>query len=509
MHKMNAVVKKLGAKIIMGCYMFNLVLSGATMGAMTAVAATPGSVVINEVSWAGSVNSSNDEWLELYNSTGAAVSLSGWKLKNNGAVVYTFAAGATVAANGYFLIEDSESAVSNVTADAIFNMSLVNSGASLQILDASDVVIDTVNGAVGAWYAGSVTTHATMERKDAGAGDIAGNFASSTGSGALASAGGAIVGTPRALNSVSLAPDGAAAVKAELSAANALPNDIVKLTVKAENISDLYDYGLEINYDPALLQYQSAAMGAFLGNSGAVATSFQSGLKGGVAGDLLVAEARTLDTKVGVSGGGKLFEVSFKVIGASGAATVSFANSSFLATSAADMNVSMQGASLALGAPVIAPVTALVAAEGAGRYQIKLSWTPSASAPDSYRVERQDAHGNYVILGGTVATEFVDQDAVSGGGKIIPGVNYHYRVSAVKGAGVSTAAEISAMDARGIRGDNDRSDLVDGRDLEKLARHFAETDAAVGFDALADTTYDGRIDGSDLIDIGANFAHKY
>jgi hypothetical protein len=69
--------------------------------------------------------------------------------------------------------------------------------------------------------------------------------------------------------------------------------------------------------------------------------------------------------------------------------------------------------------------------------------------------------------------------------------------------------EVAGKDARGIKGDNDRSDRIDGRDLEKLARHFAEDDSQANFDTLADTTYDGLIDGSDLIDLGANFAKTY
>lgn len=510
MRKLKSRMRVLGAKVALAWCFLNMVLSGLMIGAMTVAAAVPGSVVINEVAWAGSVNSSSDEWLELYNSSGAVLSLSGWKLKNNGAVVFTFPATASIVANGYFLIEDTENSVSNVTADAIFNMSLVNTGASLQILDAADAVMDTVNASAGSWYAGSNTSHATMERKDANAGDLASNFVSSTGNGALASAGGAIVGTPRALNSASTVPVGATTVKALWSVANAMPNDIVKLTVKVENVSDLFNYGLEINYDPALLQFQNAVAGSFLSNSGAFATSFQSGLKAGAAGNLLLAEARTIDPKVGISGSGNLFEVNFKVIGAAGTnAAVSFANSSFLASSSTDITANMQGVSLVIGGTTIAPVTALVATEGSGRYQIKLSWVTSTSAPDSYRVERQDAHGNFVVLGGTTLVEFIDQDSVVGGGNIIPGVNYRYRVSAVKGAALSTSVEISAMDVRGVKGDNNRTDLVDGRDLEKLARHFAELDTVAGFDALADTTYDGRIDGSDLIDIGANFARKY
>lgn len=65
------------------------------------------------------------------------------------------------------------------------------------------------------------------------------------------------------------------------------------------------------------------------------------------------------------------------------------------------------------------------------------------------------------------------------------------------------------MEQRGLKGDNNRSDSVDGRDLQNLAQKFALTSGQAGFDPLVDTTYDGRIDGSDLIDLGASFAKKY
>jgi hypothetical protein len=73
----------------------------------------------------------------------------------------------------------------------------------------------------------------------------------------------------------------------------------------------------------------------------------------------------------------------------------------------------------------------------------------------------------------------------------------------------SVPVEITAQDSRGLRGDNNRSDLVEGRDLERLARHFAETDQSAGYDWLVDTNYDGLVNGSDLIDIGANFAQSF
>ena len=73
----------------------------------------------------------------------------------------------------------------------------------------------------------------------------------------------------------------------------------------------------------------------------------------------------------------------------------------------------------------------------------------------------------------------------------------------------SVPTDVLGMETRGLKGDNDRSDRVDGRDLDNLARHFAEIDLDCGLDPLADTTYDGNIDGSDLIDLGASFALVY
>ncbi len=474
-------------------------------------AAAPGAVVINEVAWAGSADSANDEWIELYNTTGAAVDLSGWKLRDDGADAFTFPAGATISANSYTLIEDSENAVSNVTAGFMYNMSLANTGDSLQLVDSSAAVIDTVNGSGGVWYAGSSSGFSTMERVAALTGDTAANFAASIGgSGALASAGALIIGTPGQLNSVSVSSAQQTRIKAEFPAGGVQAGQNVVLSVKAENVTDLFAYGHELIYDPAVLEFQSAAVGTFLNESGAVGTSFQSGLKAGHPGQLLVAEARTINPKLGRSGSGDLFEVIFKVLSDSGSSMqVSFGPESFSSTPSADMTISMVPASLETGLILVEPVTNLQATQGMGRYQIELSWTASGSVPDHYRVERMDAHGVWKVLGGVNATEFIDQDGVAGGGNIVPGLIYQYRITAVKGDRLSTSVGISAQEGRGIKGDNNRSDLVDGRDLERLARHFAEDDQAAGFDALVDTTYDGLINGSDLIDIGAAFAQRY
>jgi len=46
-----------------------MALQLVTVRVSTVYAATAGDVVINEVAWAGTADSSNDEWLELFNTT--------------------------------------------------------------------------------------------------------------------------------------------------------------------------------------------------------------------------------------------------------------------------------------------------------------------------------------------------------------------------------------------------------------------------------------------------------
>lgn len=473
-------------------------------------AAVPGSIVINEVAWAGSADSANDEWIELYNTTGSAIDLTGWVIEDDGSTTYLLSG--VIAANSYFLIEDSEAAVNPDSADVIANLSLANTGDALVLKDETGAVIDTVNSGGGAWFAGSSGINASMERIDVWvSGDDAGNWGTSdgTGSSATASGGSFIVGTPGMLNSVGVPPVTMASVTMNVS--NPTPNvgDTISVSVDVMNVTDMFSYGFEIGYDPVVLVLNGVSSGDFLSESGSVATSFQSGLENGVAGTLLVAEARTIDPKVGVSGSGSLFTVMFDVVGGEGQLTdVTFGAGSFMADPNGDVSSTMNDVQVMPQISVVNPVTNVMVSEAAGRYSIQLSWDPVSGA-DAYRVYRKDAHGTWLMLGETVSALFVDSDVVAGGGNVIPFVAYEYQITAVVGANESVPAPANGFESRGLTGDNDRSDRVDGRDLDNLARHFGETDIDNGFDPLVDTTYDAMIDGSDLIDIGVNFALTY
>jgi hypothetical protein len=504
-----------------------------------ALAAGAGSVVINEIAWAGTADGANDEWIELFNKTDQAVDLTGWTINDDdGSSIYGLSG--SIAANGYFLIEDREEAVNTVTAGAVIGLSLANTGDSLVLHDTAANVIDAVNSGGGMWAAGNATSKASMERVSAsGSGDDAGNWVTHGGAGgpAAGAAGTAILGTPGGLNSSSAPPVLAQKVSLQLSSATPKVGDVLTVTAKVENVSALFSYGLELDFDPDVLEFVSVGKGSFLSESEGVETSFQSGLAGaagGVAGGgaggsggagstqvvigrLLVAEARTVANKVGVNGAGSLFNATFNVVGGAGAAaggggssgSIAFGTGSFLGGVSADLPSQMTGASFAPLLLQADPVTDLQVVAGTERYSIKLSWKAPAAGVDKYLVYRKDAHGLWKALGEIAALEFVDSDAVTGGGKIIPGIDYYYQVKALKGTVESSAAAGFVKDLRGLKGDNNRTDRVDGRDLEKLARHFAESDSDAGFDALVDTTYDGQINGSDLIDLGVNFAKSY
>lgn len=472
------------------------------------LAATAGSVVINEIAWAGTPDNTNDEWIELYNTTNQPISLDGWTINDdNGASIYTLSG--SINAHGYYLIEDSENTVMNQPANTIINLSLANTGDSLIVKDNNNQTIDAVNTSGGAWFAGNATSKATMERIDPLiSGDIATNWATNiTPSGATGSNGSVIPGTPKAINSVSTVNNSSGTIMLEIEA-GALPNEMI-VKAKTENIEDLFSYGLEIEYDPSIFTFISSTKGTFLSENSNKETSFQWGLENGNQGKLLIAEAITEEGQVGTSGNGELFQMKFGMLQNS-TTSITFGNTTFAANKNGDIGVIFEDATFE---PQIAvePISNLNITEGLDRYSLQLEWTSPLNSANSYKIYRQSSLGTWELLeeiDGSL-NQFTDNDLIDNGGKIIPFIEYHYRIISVKNGIESTPVEIMGKETRGLKGDNNRSDRVDGRDLENLAHHFGETSASETFALLIDTTYDAQIDGSDLIDLGLNFAKTY
>lgn len=471
---------------------------GARMS--VAVAESPGAVVINEVAWGGNADSSSDEWIELYNTTSQSIDLSGWYIEDDGTSVYTISSG-QIAPHGYFLIEDNEDAVANLTADSVIPISLANAGDSLVLKDASDVAIDTVNGSGLAWYAGDSVDRASMERIDPGVTlDSADNWASATSSnGATGRAGSEILGTPGGANS-NYGGSGPSVFLNPMET-QASQDESVTISVEVDSVTDLYSYGVDVSYDPGVLTFVSASEGSFL-NADSTATAFNASLEGGTEGTVVVGNARLLNPPSGIDGSGKLFDLTFDVdSAASGSSAITFGAESFLADSSADILTQFNDGSVNVSSGAGLSVSNLVIDLGTEDYSLELTW--SGTGATSYLVNRQEADGSFVQLAEVTDTFFVDDL------NLVPNATYNYQVIAVNGSNQSAPAEMSGADDRGVTGDNDRSGRVDGRDLERLARAYGSELGDEEYDGLVDTNYDGVIDGSDLIDIGVNFGLTY
>ncbi len=125
--------------------------------------ASSGDIVINELAWMGTTNSANDEWIELYNTIGQEIDLTGWALTAADGTPNISLEG-TIAANGYFLLERTDdSSAPNITADQIYTGALSNSGEKLELRDEQNNLIDSVDCS-GGWLAGDNSTKQTMEK---------------------------------------------------------------------------------------------------------------------------------------------------------------------------------------------------------------------------------------------------------------------------------------------------------------------------------------------------------
>jgi hypothetical protein len=128
-------------------------------------------VVINEVAWAGTRAFSGDEWIELYNATGAPIALTNWRLEAaDGDPIINLSA-YIIPATGFLLLERGSANVTNVPVSASVNIAtyfsglLSNSGETLYLINGSSQIVDTANSNGGGWPAGGVSTpFPSMER---------------------------------------------------------------------------------------------------------------------------------------------------------------------------------------------------------------------------------------------------------------------------------------------------------------------------------------------------------
>ena len=161
-------------------------------------------VVINEIGWMGTATSSNDEWIELYNTTANQIDLSGWTLKSKDGTPNISLSG-NIGSFGFYLLErTADTTISDILVDKTYSGALGNGGESLELHDGSGNLKDSADFASG-WPAGDNTTKSSMERIDPRqSGDNAINWATNNGitKNGHDAAGQPINGTPRSKNSV-------------------------------------------------------------------------------------------------------------------------------------------------------------------------------------------------------------------------------------------------------------------------------------------------------------------
>jgi uncharacterized repeat protein (TIGR01451 family) len=131
------------------------------------------SILINEIAWGGTAASAEDEWIELYNPSNAAINVTDWVLKSaSGSLNITLSG--TIRAGGYFLLErDDNSTISDISADQVYTSTgsfsnlLSDTGESLTLWSGTGYFIDTANGNGDVWPQGSALpryNYGSMER---------------------------------------------------------------------------------------------------------------------------------------------------------------------------------------------------------------------------------------------------------------------------------------------------------------------------------------------------------
>ena len=123
-------------------------------------------VIINEVSWMGTSNSSSDEWIELKNITDQDVSLKEYQLldKDN-QIKVIFGNEDLIPANGFYLLErTNDDTVPGIKADKIYAGALSDTNESLRLFNQNCKLVDGVLSNPN-WPAGDSLNKKSMERK--------------------------------------------------------------------------------------------------------------------------------------------------------------------------------------------------------------------------------------------------------------------------------------------------------------------------------------------------------
>lgn len=114
------------------------------------------SVVFNEINYKAADDYDTKDWIELYNTTSAAINLSGWKISNdNSADTYTIPAGTMLPPYGYLVVSSNQNKLyklnpdlKNVVGDFTFGL---GKSEKLQLFDSEGNLVDEVEYNSKSW----------------------------------------------------------------------------------------------------------------------------------------------------------------------------------------------------------------------------------------------------------------------------------------------------------------------------------------------------------------------
>lgn len=127
-------------------------------------ASSPGAVVINEIHWMGSYSNSwevdgSDEFIELYNTTDAAVNLSGWRFAcstNNGATTssdFYFPAATIIGPKSFFVVAAKTSGAFPRADFSTGDLGMTNNSTECRLVNAQKTLIDSAGDSLNAFDA--------------------------------------------------------------------------------------------------------------------------------------------------------------------------------------------------------------------------------------------------------------------------------------------------------------------------------------------------------------------
>jgi hypothetical protein len=140
----------------------------------------------------------------------------------------------------------------------------------------------------------------------------------------------------------------------------------IDLTVRAQDVADLYGYQFTLNFDPALLKALAGTEGAFLPSGGS--TFFDPGSIDNITGSISFVLGTLIGAIDGVDGSGDLATFSFDVL-QGGFANFSFSDVFLLDSSFAEISVEARGLVAQVPEPATLWLTAI------GLFAVLGAWT--------------------------------------------------------------------------------------------------------------------------------------